>query len=592
MTLRKTWKVLPPAPNEFYKKFPEYSKTVLDLLYHRIGRDKQAVMNFFNPDFENDIHDPFIFREMEKAVQRILQAVRKKEKIAIFGDYDVDGLTSSLIVEITLKKLGVKPIVYIPDRQREGYSLNLPAIKHLKSLGVKLIITVDCSIRDVAEIKKTRGWGIETILTDHHMPGTELPPAYAIINPKVEKEVYPFLELAGVGVAFKLACALIAASPKGKFEEGFEKWLLDLVALGTVADMVPLVGENRTLVKYGLIVLSKTKRVGIQSIFSSARIPLSPKDPPTTGQISFQVAPRLNAAGRMDHADSSFELLGTDDVKKAAALASELETKNGRRQRLTDKVVKEIENKINLKHKLVFAGSPEWPVGILGLAAGKITERYARAAFIFNEGEESCRGSVRSTGKFKVVPVLEQCRELLLGYGGHDYAGGFTFLLENKEKIKRRLNRIANKLLREEDLAWETKIDQRIKLSDVNWTLLKEINSMEPFGVGNSTPLFLAEKVELFQCQLVGNGNKHLKMWFRACPGENDRPDTIFEAIGFGKGEKYCKLVPPSLEGGGLLGSTRGKLPKLDIVFEVSSDEWNGQKKLQLIVRDLRLSPS
>ena len=570
MTLRKTWKVLPPAPADFHKQFPEYSKTVLNLIYHRVGKNKKQISSFFNPDFDQDLADPFLFRGMEKAVERILQAVKNREKIVIYGDYDVDGITSVSVVKTVLDHLKADPEIYIPDRAREGYGINLGALNSLKEQGVKLIITVDCGIRSVEEIRQAKKWGMDVILTDHHMPGETVPNGYAVINPKVKKETYPFTDLAGVGVAFKLATAIIQTVPK-KFNEGFGKWLLDLVALGTVADLVPLVGENRALVKYGLIVLGRTKRLGIRSLFSAARLELSAQNPPSTGQISFQIAPRLNAAGRMDHANTSFELLNTTNQKEAADLARQLETKNGRRQRLTDKTVKAIEEKINLKKKVVFEGHSEWPVGILGLAAGKITEKYARAAFIFNVGKEKCQGSVRSMGKFKVVWALEQCKDLLLGYGGHDYAGGFTFLPKNQEKIRKRLYRIADKLLSEEDLVWETRIDQRVKLEAVSWELFEEIKQMEPFGVGNNCPLFLAQGVELFQCQLVGNGSKHLKMWFRS-------GDTVFEAIAFGKGDKYCLLVP-------------GQNPKLDIVFEISSDEWNGQKKLQLIVRDLRLSP-
>lgn len=582
LKIHKTWKVLPPAPKSFYKEFPEYSKTVLNLIYHRIGNDKTAIAEFFKPDFESDLHDPFLFREMEKAVNRILLAIKNKEKIAIYGDYDVDGITSSSVVKITLEKLGAKPIVYIPDRGREGYGMNFGAVEYLKSKKVKLIITVDCGIRSELEIEKANSLGIDTILTDHHMPGETIPPAFAVINHKVKDETYPFLELAGVGVAYKLASALIKAVPK-KFPNGFEKWLLDLVALGTVADMVPLIGENRTIVKYGLIVLGKSKRIGIKSLFAISRLELTAKKPPDTSQISFQIAPRLNAAGRMDHANSSFELLNTDDQKEAEELARQLESKNGRRQRLTEKVMKAVEEQMDEKQKIVFAGGPEWPAGILGLAAGRITEKYARAAFVFNEGKDKCQGSVRSMGKFKVVWALEQCKKLLLGYGGHDYAGGFTFLPENKEKLRKKLYRIANDLLEEEDLAWEVQIDQRINLADINWTLLEEIKKMEPFGVGNSSPLFLAEDVELFQCQLVGKGDKHLKMWLKATGKSeqeaNAENPAVYECIGFGKGDKYCQLIPE-------------QNPKLDVVFEISSDEWNGHKKLQLIIRDLRLRPT
>lgn len=579
--IHKTWKILPPAPKEFHKKFPEHSNTVLNLLYHRVGKEKKAIAEFFSPDFKKDSHDPFLFTDMRKAVKRIINAIKSKEKIIIFGDYDVDGITSTTILYDTLRKLGVTPEVFIPDRQKDGYSMNMAAIKFFKSRKISLIITVDCGIRDVIEIKKAGELGIDVIVTDHHLPGKILPQAFALINCHLKKEKYPFKELSGAGVAYKLACALIKKAPRGTFKEGGEKWLLDLVALGTVADMVPLVGENRTLVKYGLIVLGKTQRVGIRSLFASAHIPLAEKIPPDTTKISFQIAPRLNAAGRMDHANASFELLKTDDPTEATEIAAELEKKNGRRQRLTDKIVGEIEERVSDKMKVVFEGDKGWPVGIAGLAAGKICEKYARPAFVYKIEEDGrCHGSIRSISKFKVVEVLEKCKDLLDEYGGHDFAGGFSFPLKNQQKLRKRLQNIADKLLRYEDLTWETRIDARLELAKINWDLHEEIKKMEPFGVGNPTPLFLAEKVELTNCQTVGNGSKHLKMWFR-------NGNTNVETIAFGKGEKYCNLLSPPYEGG-----AKGRLIKLDIVFEIASDEWNGQRKLQLIVRDLRLSPT
>ena len=581
MTIRKTWKILPPAPEKFHRKFPGHSPIVLNLLYHRIynfGKGKKqfkkAVKAFFHPDYENDLHDPFLIKDMRRAGKRILKAVKKKEKIAIFGDYDVDGVTSVTILYDTLRQLKTQPIIYIPNRQSEGYGLNLSALKYLKKQGVNLIITVDCGIRDLTEIEKIQRKGVDVIITDHHLPGSKLPSAFAIINPHCEKR-YPFSELSGAGVAFKLACALIELSSPGTYPVGFDKWLLDLVALGTIADLVPLVGENRALAKYGLLVLGKTRRPGLRAIFASSRLPLSAKTPPDTSQISFQIAPRLNAAGRMDHANVSFALLTSEKKAEAKKIAEDLGQKNSRRQRLTDKIVAEIENKLNLKEKLVFTGSPDWPVGILGLAAGKICEKYARPAFLFNVSEGKCRGSIRSIEKFKVVQVLEKCRELLLDYGGHDFAGGFTFTAANTKKLAKKLKGLANKTLKTTDLAWETRIDQRINLNAVNWKLLEEIKKMEPFGVGNRLPLFLAEKVKLIQCQPIGNGDKHLKMWFKA---KKEEEEKIFEAIAFSQGAKYCRVAGE-------------KNPRLDIIFEISSDEWNGEKKLVLIVRDLRLSP-
>ena len=571
MPIRKTWKILPPAPKKFQNKFPGINDTILNLLYHRVGKDKKSIVSFFRSDFKKDLHDPFILSGMTKAAKRILKAVKAKEKIAIFGDYDVDGITSVTILYDTLCKLGSAPQVHIPNRKADGYGMNLKAIDYLNTLGVKLIITVDCGIRDIPEIEKASEFGIEVIVTDHHLPGEKLPQAYALINCHLKNEKYPFKDLAGAGVAYKLACALIQLAPKRTFKDGYEKWLLDLVALGTVADMVPLTGENRTLVKYGLIVLSKTQRVGIRSLFSNARIPLSDKIPPDTTQISFQIAPRLNAAGRMDHANASFELLKTESLAEASEIAASLEKKNSERQRLTDKIVQAIEERVDDKMKVVFEGDKDWPVGVAGLAAGKICEKFARPAFVYNISKGQCHGSVRSTSKFKVVEALEQCRDLLTDYGGHDQAGGFTFPVKNQKKLRLRLKKLAHKILRPEDLAWETLIDQRLPLEKINWELFEDIKKLEPFGVGNSTPLFLAESVELANCQTVGNGSKHLKMWFRV-------GNTNIETIAFGKGEKYCSLIPKDN-------------PKLDIVFEIASDEWNGQKKLQLIVRDLRLSP-
>lgn len=571
MPLLKTWKVLPKAPANFIKAFPEYPETILNLLFHRVGETKKKIDEFFNPNYEKDIHDPFLLSGMGEAVKRIKKAIKNKEKIAIFGDYDVDGITSTALISETLEKLGNKPLVYIPNRSSEGYGLNLKATKYLLSKKINLIITVDCGIRNITEAEKIKEGGMDLIITDHHLPGEELPPAIAIINPHQKNDKYPFKELAGVGVAFKLVCAIIKSYPLKFFEKGFDKWLLDLVSLGTIADMVPLVGENRTLVKFGLIVLGKTRRVGIQSIFELARLNLTDNMPPSSGQISFQIAPRLNASGRMDHANTSYALIQAKDKKIAQELAQELEKKNSHRQRITDKVVKEVEAKMNLKNKIIFEGDPSWPIGILGLAAGKICEKYAHPTFIYNSKKNKRRGSIRSIKNFKVVSALEKCKDLLLQYGGHDYAGGFTFQKKNEAKLKKRLKKIGEEEIKEEDLSWEIQIDQRVKLGEITWELNNNIKKMEPFGVGNSTPLFLCEGAELTSCQLVGNGNKHIKMWFK-------ERDKNFEAIAFGKSDKYCLLI--------------GKEnPKLDIIFEVGSDEWNGQKKLQMIIRDMRLSP-
>ncbi len=566
-----TWKIIPPAPKEFKKKIKGYSEVIIDLLHSRLGDNPKEVGEFFEPNYEKGVYDPFILKDMEKAVSRILEARKKKEKVIIFGDYDVDGITSSAVLTDVFTKLKIENSIYIPDRGKEGYGMNEKAVKYLARKKTNLIVTVDCGVRDLKEIELAKKLGMEVVVSDHHLPGKQLPKAVAVINPHRKDDIYPWKDLAGVGVAFKLACALIKKSPKGIFREGYEKWLLDLVALGTVADMVPLKKENRVLVKYGLVVLSKTKRLGIKALFKKSRLSLSPKDIPNTGQISFQIAPRLNSAGRMDHANTAFCLVTSQDEKETELIADNLELKNGRRQRVTEKIVKEIEKKIDLNQKVVFLGGEDWPIGILGLVAGRICDRFCRPTFIFNKDKNGCRGSIRSIPKFKVVKALEECKEFFSEYGGHDMAGGFVFPLKNLKPLQKKVETIAQRTLKEKDLSSETLIDRRLKFSEIDWQLIKDLSLMEPFGVGNPAPLFLAERVTLDHCQIVGNGNKHLKMRLR-------EDNFFFEAIAFGKGERFCHLIDR-------------QNPLLDVVFELANDEWNGNKRIQLLVREMRQSP-
>ncbi len=566
-----TWKIGPSAPADFRKKLKDYSEVIAGLVYSRIGDNDADIKEFFNLDYVSGLYDPFLMLDMEKAVERILLARKRKEKVVIFGDYDVDGITSSAILSELFNKLKIENSVYIPDRGKEGYGINEKAVKYLARQKNKLIVTVDCGVRDLKEVDLANQLGLDVVISDHHLPGAKLPKAVAVVNPHRKGDPYPWKELAGVGVAFKLACAIISKAPKGIFKPGFEKWFLDLVALGTVADMVPLKKENRVLVKFGLLVLGKTRRPGIKALFKKARIPLSGKEIPTTTQISFQIAPRLNSAGRMDHANTAFALVESREEAESETMADGLELKNGRRQRVTEKIVKEIESKVDLSKKVIFLGGEDWPIGILGLVAGRICEKFSRPTFIFNRDKKGCRGSIRSITKFKVVAALEECKDFFSEYGGHDMAGGFVFPLKNLKPLREKMEALGQKKLKEKDLTSEIVIDQRIKLDQINWKLLEQLKEMEPFGMGNSAPLFLAEKVTLDRCQIVGNGNKHIKMWLR-------EDGFVFEAIAFGKGERYCHLIDK-------------ESPKLDVIFELSGDEWNGEKKIQLLVRELRQSP-
>jgi len=348
--MKKKWKILDKAPKDFFSQFPEIDPIVLQLLYNRGLKTQKQIDEFLNPDYGQDQHDPFLFKDMEKATKRIFKALTNKEKVAIYGDYDADGVTSTAVIYNVLKELGFKNIeVYIPYRMTEGYGINEVAVKEFEEKNIDLMITVDCGIANKEEIALANKKGIDVIITDHHHEPLNPPDkALAIINAKVKGEKYPFKDLAGVGVAFKLAQALIKKSREKGIDipKGYEKWLLDLVAIGTVTDCVGLIGENRTLVRYGLVVLNKTKRIGLRKLIEKANLTLGQIE---AWNIAFQLGPRLNAAGRLDHASTSFKLLTTDDKKEAEEIVEGLEKTNRERQKITEKMVDQAKEQIDDK---------------------------------------------------------------------------------------------------------------------------------------------------------------------------------------------------------------------------------------------------
>jgi len=482
--------------------------------------------NFFNPKYE-DLSDVFLMKDVKKAVQRI----KKAKKITIFGDYDADGVTGAAL----LKSVFSKANVYIPDRHKEGYGLNLKAIKQLKN-KTDLIITIDCGISDFKEIELASKMGIDVIITDHHHVPEKLPNAYAILNPRQKNCKYPFKELAGVGVAFNLARAM---------KLDFEKWLLDLVAIGTVADCMSVLDENRILIKYGLIVLEKTRRLGLQKILPEK---LSARS------IAFQIAPRLNSAGRMDHANTSYKLLITNSETEAQKLANKLEKNNQKRQRETEKVLKEIQ--VDLGKKLIFAYNKKWPLGVIGIVAGKLCDQYSRPVIIIGDGA----GSVRSIEAFNIIQALTKCSDCFIEFGGHARAAGFKIKTNKIKNFKNKLENIINKKLSREDLICVLDIDAEIKSENITWDLYNNIQKFEPFGQGNPKPKFLLKNAKIQNMQCVGNGNQHLRM-----------QANNFKAIGFGLGGNAMHLNN-----------------KADIVFELEEDNWNGYKNLQLNIIDIR----
>jgi len=569
----KKWVIAPKIENDFAKRFPEINPAVLQLIYSRGLDTQEKIDEFLNPDYSQDIFDPFLFKDMEKAVKRIFKAIKKKEKICVHGDYDADGVSASALLVNILNEFGADARVYIPHRELEGYGLNIETIKYLSEEGINLIITVDCGIGNLEEVKLAKKMGMDVIITDHHLELEELPKADAIIDPHINGEKYPWKYLSGVGVAFKLASALIKENKKEKIidlVEGYEKWFLDLVAIGTIADCVPILGENRTLVKYGLIVFKKTKRLGIRKLVEKMGGELSKID---VSAISFQFCPRINAAGRMDHANSAYELLMAGSEEEADKLAERLCQNNVDRQKLTDKIIKEAKKQIgpvDKSRKILFALGDDWPLGIAGLVAGKISEEFHRPVFINTKTKGAIAGSGRSIEGFNITEALEKIPTKLSRFGGHEQACGFE--LENSNdyaKFIKDMEQIAQEI-KDEDLKPSLFIDSEVKLEDVNWQLFEDIEKFKPFGQDNRKPKFIAKNLHITNLEKVGQDGKHLRIMV------NHNTPAIRKTIGFGIGNFWGN----KLKAGN----------KIDMVFEVDVNEWNGHRELQLKIIDLRLS--
>ncbi|MFH1598088.1 MAG: single-stranded-DNA-specific exonuclease RecJ [Patescibacteria group bacterium] len=567
--MSKIWKIKPKISKESQNNFPEINPVVLQLLYNRGLSNQEAIDEFLNPDYSQDVHDPFLFQDMQKAVDRIVKAVSSEKKIVVHGDYDADGVSASAVLVEVLRKLGIKQenlYIYIPHRNTEGYGLSEETVNNLVKSKTDLIITADCGISNVNEVNLAQQKGIDVIITDHHTVPSELPKSFAIINPKVKSDKYPFAELSGVGVAFKLVQALRRHQ---KIEGGFEKWLLDLVALGTVADSVPLLGENRTLVKYGLIVLNKTRRLGLRRLYSVARIELGEIN---ARSISFQIAPRLNAAGRLEHANTAYQLLISEEKQATEDLANQLNNTNFQRQQITDSLKKEAFNQIGDKVEdlviFVHGQDQRWQPGIIGLIAGRVSDQYFRPAFVICQQDNLFIGSGRSIEQLDIMEVLADCRQYLQKFGGHAQACGFTLEGEaNLEGFKKMATEIINQKLQGQDLRPQIEIESAIRLSDIDWDLFEELDNFSPFGEGNRQPIFLTKQVKLDQMEKVGADKRHLRLAL------SQGSKKFHKTIGFGMGDWADKLK---------LGDT------VDVVYTVDVNEWNGNRELQLKLIDIK----
>lgn len=547
----------------------KYHPVVEALLATRGYVADEAREHFLFPNFDRDIHDPFLFAQMERVVTRIGEAKEKNERVGIFGDYDADGVTSSVIMREALSALGLTVSVYIPEKLSEGHGLNMKALDFFGSEGIKLILVLDCGMTNHAEITEARRRGMNIIVIDHHHVPEILPEAFAIINPKLPGETYPFQELCGAGTSFKVAQALYDRYLPDEKDQ--LKWLLDVVAVGTVADVMPLIGENRVIVKYGLIVLSKTRRVGFQEMFSVGGIQIDENTKPDAHTIGFRIAPRINAASRMAHAMLAHELLMEKNQAHARVLALELDAHNVARQKIsaaTTDEVRAIALNIYQDKKFIFAAEEHFPFGIVGLVAGRIANEFHKPACVLTKGKETSQGSFRGIPELNIIETIEQCSDLVVKFGGHAQAAGMTIKNKNLDEFYEKFNALVEKQLENIVTEPELWIDMRLHPEHITPKLYQDIALFSPFGEGNPEPVFVLENMWLEEVRLVGNGNKHLKLKLVADGGTKG-----FDAIGFSLGGAFADLKKNDL---------------LDVAFQLSENIWNGRAAIQLKLIDIR----
>lgn len=555
------WTVALPPPEEFFRAHADIHPLALRLLWNRGIRTTDAIARFLKPDYERDILDPFLFRDMEVATSRILRAVANKEKIIVFGDYDADGVCGAAVMHEFLKKIEALHEVAIPDRGKETFGLSIKKIKEFAESGARLIITIDCGVTDYDEIELARSLGMDTIVLDHHVVPPRWPAAYAIIDHKHPEETYPEHVLSGAGLSFKMVQALIK---KGEFSilPGWEKWLLDLVAIAAVADMVPLTGENRALVAFGLRVLQKSRRMGIKDLF---RLREMKPDSADVMSISHFIAPRINAASRMDHANTAFALLTTEHEEESRWLAQRLEDKNEERKRVVEEILGDLHAKIESQKipAVIFEGSTEWPAGVLGLAAARLVETYQRPVFLYAMNEELVKGSCRAPMGVNVVELMRSTKNLFSDFGGHVVAGGFSVMPDNLASLKIELEE-AGKALEEKPVGPAITADAELALEDIGEVTYAAIQALEPFGQENPRAVFFIQGAKIADLRKVGADGSHLKMKLG---------DRRIGAIYFRAGENNFHI-----------GDT------IDCIAELQENIWNGTRSIELRIIDAALS--
>jgi single-stranded-DNA-specific exonuclease len=555
------WNLLPPV-TVLPKKdsASSYSPLLIQLLYNR-GISRPEDFPAFLASDRSLMGDPFLFADMQKAVGRLHQALLKGETIGIYGDFDADGITATAVLVQGLGLLQGKTIPYIPHRQTEGHGLTTPVLKKLQEQGVSLVISVDCGITDVSEVKRAKSTGLDIIITDHHSPLAEIPEAFAVINPKVNGAKYPYTNLAGVGVAFKLLQGLFRNLGK---EEQIGV-VMDLVAIGTIADMSPPLGENRFLIKEGLKNINNSPRPGIRELINQTRLEAGNLD---ADRISWVIAPCLNAAGRLADGLTGYNLLITESDKEAQELALWLASKNEERQRLTTTTL------MRAREQVIALGLPpllitadrEYPMGIAGLVASRLTEEFYRPTVVIHMADTICHGSCRSIPEFDIIAALNKFGGYFSRYGGHAAAAGFTMPTKNLPQLENELSAFVVEKLAGVELRPHLNIDAEVKLNDLGGDTYPTTQMLAPFGHGNPVPTFLSRGVEVLERRTMGNGNEHLRMKLR-------QAGSVWDGVAF------------------RLGNHQGEFaPRIDIVYNLEVDNWGGKKQLRLNILDFKKS--
>lgn len=552
-------------------------KPVAELMLKKGISSPDDIENFFNGSLKS-LRNPFEISDMEKAAERIAKAVMNHERICIYGDYDVDGITATALLYIFLMQCGANVSYYIPNRLEEGYGLNKEAVKEIAARKTNLIITVDCGISAVQEVLEASIHRMDIIITDHHQPSKELPvAAYAIINPMREDDTYPNKTLAGVGVAFKTVMALRFVLKKYDFfkqEVPNIRNLLDIVTLGTIADVMPLVDENRIFVRHGLELMSgENVRIGIDELKKTVEN-LSASKKMKTSNIGFQLAPRINAMGRMASSEKSFKLLVTQNRSEAKQLALELDNENKYRQMIERDILQQTYDLIEknqyaeLQSGLVIA-SDNWHPGVIGIVASRVVDKYFKPTVILTEDNGVYKGSARSIPGFHLYDGLSSLSDILISFGGHKYAAGVKLEKKNLEEFRNRFNEVVKTSLKEEDFIPEIYIDAEIDSKDITNEVMQWLEKLEPYGQGNKEPVFFMKKVFKYQVEtFVGKNFNHLKCVF-------EKNGLIFEAIGYNMKE-YKSLMAEN--------------DKFDILFSLVHNTWKNTKVIQLNLKDIKKS--